>query len=124
MNNSYSSVLKLIEPPTMMSLLDGLRKYVCSYRILVKTDSRDEKDVDSARPKQEKIAKNSQRLTGHAKATIATALVNACTLILAGIRLAFVDVCFATRTTEPGGAIAAIRSRDVDTDTFVLTRRS
>lgn len=69
------------------------------------------------------MMKNNQ-LTRHANAAKPAAFINARSFILARIRLAFVDIHFTTATFETRQAIAAVRTRHVDTSTTVLARRT
>ena len=65
-----------------------------------------------------------KQLTRHADASECSALIQAGTVILAGIRVAFVDVDFATRPGESAGAVAAERAGRVDAKAVVLARRA
>jgi hypothetical protein len=60
------------------------------------------------------------RLTGHADASEGSRIVEAASLVLARMTLAFVDVRLASRSGEALGAIARERTRCVDAYTVVL----
>ena len=60
-------------------------------------------------------------LTRHTDTPVSPSLIDAGTLILAGIRLALVDIAFASPTLEPVGAVAPVGPRSVDTLAAVLT---
>ena len=68
-----------------------------------------------------KLNSKANSFTWHADASVATAFVNAGTLVEAGIRLAFVDVVLAATTTEPDRAVAPVRPWRVDALATVLT---
>ena len=63
-------------------------------------------------------------LTRHANASESSPFIDASSFILAGIRLALVDVDLASSTSETGRTIAAIRTRSVDANATVLTWRT
>ena len=53
-------------------------------------------------------------LTWHTDTPVAASFIDAGALVLAGIRLALVDVAFAPTTLEPVGAVAPVGPRSVD----------
>ena len=65
-----------------------------------------------------------KRLTRHANTSVNGRLIDASSLVLARIRLAFVDVDFAADPGEAGFALAFERSGGVDARTVVFARRA
>ena len=63
-------------------------------------------------------------LTGHADASESSSLVDAGSLVHAGVGLALVDVDLAPATSETGRAVAPVRARSVHANSAVFARRS
>lgn len=75
--------------------------------------------------KKKKLSgKNDDQLTWHADTPKCSGIIKTGTVVLTGMRLALVDICFTSWSRESLGTVAGKRTRCIHADSIVLARRT